>query len=146
MVGSDASASPTASVADPGTERGTGQGGDANPRYAENHAFQSTLGLSEADRARGEAEVKRVKRGLAALAEGRKSTEDSVLQALHALGYPDGSVTTSTFGPHRTSFTVALGTLCLDGSLDGEAGALVNAEVHGRYMEGTGCVKPRGGH
>ncbi|WP_242441950.1 hypothetical protein [Streptomyces sp. CB02460] len=135
-------AAPPAAPSAPGTE----QGGDANPHYAENHAFQSTLDLSEADRVRGEAEVKRVKRGLAALAEGQKSTEDSVFHALHALGYPDGSVTTSTFGPHRTSFTVTLGTLCVDGSLDGVVNGLVNAEAHGRYMEGTGCVKPRGGH
>ncbi|MFF7336226.1 hypothetical protein ACFZAT_02690 [Streptomyces sp. NPDC008163] len=122
------------------------EGGDANPHYAENHAFQSTFDLSDADRVRGEAEVKRVEQGLAALAEGRKSTEDSVFHALHALGYPDGSVTTSTFGTDRTSFTVTLGILCLDGSLDGAVNGIVNAEVHGRYMEGTGCVKPRGGH
>ncbi|MGC5410766.1 hypothetical protein ACPXCX_44775, partial [Streptomyces sp. DT225] len=112
----------------PSAPQGAPQGGDANPHYAENHAFQSTLDLSEADRARGEAEVKRVKQGLAALAEGQKSTEDSVFQALHALGYPDGSVTTSTFGTHRTSFTVSLGTLCVDGSLDGMVNGLVNAE------------------
>ncbi|WP_406284481.1 hypothetical protein [Streptomyces sp. NBC_00209] len=140
-------AEPTAGQrAEPTPGQHVEQGGDANPHYAENHAFQSTLDLSDADRARGEAEVKRVKQGLAALAEGQESTEDTVFQALHALGYPDGSVTTSTFGTHRTSFTVTLGTLCLDGSLDGVVNGLVNAEAHGRYMEGTGCVKPRGGH
>ncbi|UZK54642.1 hypothetical protein NEH16_11270 [Streptomyces drozdowiczii] len=142
LVSDGGAASPAPSASGQGVE----QGGDANPHYAENHAFQSTLDLSEADRVRGEAEVKRVKRGLAALAEGQKSTEDSVFHALHALGYPDGSVTTGTFGPHRTSFTVTLGTLCVDGSLDGVVNGLVNAEAHGRYMEGTGCVKPRGGH
>ncbi|MFC8533909.1 hypothetical protein ACFUJY_08125 [Streptomyces sp. NPDC057249] len=149
----DAAPPPASAVsvpAGPGTEPGAGpgpaQGGDANPHYAENHAFQATADLSDADRVRGEAEVKRVKRGLAALAEGRTSTEDTVFQALHALGYPDGSVTTSSFGTHRTSFTVSLGALCVHGSLDGVVNGLVNAEAHGRYMEGTGCVKPRGGH
>ncbi|MEU2025958.1 hypothetical protein ABZ565_27980 [Streptomyces sp. NPDC016469] len=138
----DAAAPRTAAASGPRDE----QDGDANPHYAENHAFQATADLSGADRARGEAEVERVKQGLAALAEGRESTEDTVFQALHALGYPDGSVTTGTFGTHRTSFTVSLGTLCVDGSLDGVVNGLVNAEAHGRYMEGTGCVKPRGGH
>lgn len=145
--GDGRSAEPSAEpTADPAASQHVEQGGDANPHYAENHAFQSTLDLSDADRARGEAEVKRVKQGLAALAEGGRSTEETVLQALHGLGYPDGSVTTSSFGTHRTSFTVTLGTLCLDGSLDGMVNGLVNAEAHGRYMEGTGCVKPRGGH
>ncbi|WP_275408442.1 hypothetical protein [Streptomyces sp. SID9727] len=40
---------------------------------------------------------------------------------------------------------MSLGTLRVDGSLDGMVNVLVNAEAHGRYMEGTGCVKPRGG-
>ncbi|OKJ02811.1 hypothetical protein AMK18_12080 [Streptomyces sp. CB01249] len=144
MVHNDGSTSPAASPSAP--DPGPQQGGDPNSHYAENHAFQSTLDLSDADRARGEAEVKRVKQGLAALAEGGRSTEETVFRALHGLGYPDGSVTTSSFGTHRTSFTVTLGTLCLDGSLDGMVNGLVNAEAHGRYMEGTGCVKPRGGH
>ncbi|MFJ7629408.1 hypothetical protein ACIQZN_23215 [Streptomyces sp. NPDC097595] len=158
VVYNDGSPSPAASASGPsgdqggdqggeqGNDQSGEQGGDANPHYAENHAFQSTLDLSDADRVRGEAEVKRVKQALAALAEGQKSTEDAVFHALHALGYPDGSVTTATFGTGRTSFTVTLGTLCLDGSLDGMVNGLVNAEAHGRYMEGTGCVKPRGGH
>ncbi|MFE7578112.1 hypothetical protein ACFU5Z_25580 [Streptomyces sp. NPDC057521] len=144
VVHDDGSTSPAASPSAP--DPGPQQGGDPNSHYAENHAFQSTLDLSDADRARGEAEVKRVKQGLAALAEGGRSTEETVFRALHGLGYPDGSVTTSSFGTHRTSFTVTLGTLCLDGSLDGMVNGLVNAEAHGRYMEGTGCVKPRGGH
>lgn len=137
-------ASPSASpYASPYDEQGPGDGA---PHYAENHAFQSTLDLSDADRARGEAEVAKVKQGLAGLAEGRESTETGVRRALTGLGYADGTIDTGSFGPHRTSFILSLGTLCVKGSLDGAVNGLVNAEAHGRYMEGTGCVKPRGGH
>lgn len=120
--------------------------GDANPHYAENHAFQSTARLTPAERTRGEGEVKKVRQGLSGLAEERRSTETTVFKALKGLGYADGTITTASFGEHRTSFTVHLGRLCLDGSLDGVANGLVNAEVHGIYLEGTGCVKPQGGH
>ncbi|THA65340.1 hypothetical protein E6P78_18455 [Streptomyces sp. A0958] len=130
-------------AASPYDEKGPG---DTSPHYAENHAFQSTFDLSDADRAKGEAEVEKVKRGLAGLAEGRKSTEATVHRALSGLGYADGAIATGTFGPHRTSFILSLGALCVRGSLDGMVNGLVNAEAHGRYMEGTGCVKPKGGH
>ncbi|WNI22754.1 hypothetical protein [Streptomyces sp. ITFR-16] len=120
--------------------------GDANPHYAENHAFQSTARLTPADRTRGAAEVKKVRQGLSALAEEGRSTEAAVFKALKGLGYADGTITTGSFGEHRTSFTVEIGRLCLDGSLDGVVNGLVNAEVHGVYLEGTGCVKPQGGH
>ncbi|MFB8084092.1 hypothetical protein [Streptomyces sp. NPDC055992] len=142
LVYDDGSGSPSSAASPQGDEAR----GDAVPRYAENHAFQSTADLSGADRVRGEAEVEKVKRGLAALAEGRKSTEAGVFKVLHGLGYPDGTVTTGSFGPHRTSFTVSLGGLCVEGSLDGVVNGLVQAEAHGLYMEGTGCVKPQGGH
>lgn len=141
--GSAATGSPSPAGPTPYGEEGPG---DANPHYAENHAFQSTARLTAADRTRGEAEVKKVRQGLSGLAEGRRSTEPTVFKALKGLGYADGTITTGTFGEHRTSFTVHLGRLCLDGSLDGVVNGLVNAEVHGIYLEGTGCVKPRGGH
>lgn len=139
----DPGSSPSPAAASPYDGEGPG---DANPHYAENHAFQSTLDLSDADRARGEAEVAKVKQGLAGTAEGRKSTEATVHRALTGLGYADEAITTGSFGPHRTSFILSLGTLCVKGSLDGMVNGLVNAEAHGRYMEGTGCVKPKGGH
>ncbi|MFH8516676.1 hypothetical protein ACH4CE_16455 [Streptomyces gelaticus] len=39
-----------------------------------------------------------------------------------------------------------LGAICVEGSLDGMVNGLVTAEAHGKYLEGTGCVKPVGGH
>ncbi|WP_326767514.1 hypothetical protein OG978_26020 [Streptomyces sp. NBC_01591] len=120
-------------------------GSDAS-KYRENHAFQSTAELTPADRAKGEAEVKKVKAGLAGIAEGRKTTEPRVRSALAGLGYDPGAITTGTFGPHRNTFVLDLGTICVEGSLDGMINGLVTAEAHGKYLEGTGCVKPAGGH
>jgi hypothetical protein len=120
-------------------------GSDAS-KYRENHAFQSTAELSPANRKRGDAEVKKVVAGLSGLAEGRRSTEPRVRTALTGLGYPPGSISTGTFGTHRTTFVLDLGRLCVEGSLDGEVNGLVTAEAHGKYLEGTGCVKPVGGH
>ncbi|MEU1369691.1 hypothetical protein ABZ454_26640 [Streptomyces sp. NPDC005803] len=120
--------------------------GDTNPHYAENHAFQSTLDLSPADRAKGDTEVARVRTGLAGIADGRKSDATRIRAALTALGYAPETITTRALPPHGVTFVLALGTICVDGSLDGTAGGRVTAEAHGRYMEGTGCVKPQGGH
>ncbi|MFB8034075.1 hypothetical protein ACFC5Z_14185 [Streptomyces sp. NPDC056004] len=120
-------------------------GSDAS-KYRENHAFQSTAELSPADRTRGDAEVEKVKAGLAGIAEGRKTTEPRIRAALTGLGYSSGAITTGTFGPHRTTFLLDLGTICVEGALDGMVNGLVTAEAHGRYLEGTGCVKPVGGH
>ncbi|MGW2178863.1 hypothetical protein ACWCXX_12390 [Streptomyces sp. NPDC001732] len=120
-------------------------GSDAS-KYRENHAFQSTAELSPADRERGEAEAKKVVAGLSGLAEGRRSTEPRIRAALTGLGYPSESVSTGTFGTHRTTFVLDLGRICVEGSLDGMVNGLVKAEAHGKYLEGTGCVKPVGGH
>ncbi|MFJ8853683.1 hypothetical protein [Streptomyces sp. NPDC102437] len=120
-------------------------GSDAS-KYRENHAFQSTAELSPADRTRGDAEVEKVKAGLAGIAEGRKTTEPRIRAALTGLGYSSGAITTGTFGPNRTTFLLDLGTICVEGALDGMVNGLVTAEAHGRYLEGTGCVKPVGGH
>ncbi|MFJ7195037.1 MULTISPECIES: hypothetical protein [unclassified Streptomyces] len=120
-------------------------GSDAS-KYWENHAFQSTAELTPADRARAEAEVKKVKAGLAGIAEGRRTTEPRIRAALTGLGYAPGTITTGTFGPHRSTFVLDLGAICVEGALDGEANGLVTAEAHGKYLEGTGCVKPVGGH
>ncbi|MCX4394266.1 hypothetical protein OG887_26390 [Streptomyces sp. NBC_00053] len=120
-------------------------GSDAS-KYRENHAFQSTAELSPADRAKGDAEVAKVKAALAGIAEGRKATEPRIRAALAGLGHSSGAITTGTFGPHRNTFVLDLGTICVEGSLDGMANGLVTAEAHGKYLEGTGCVKPVGGH
>jgi hypothetical protein len=120
-------------------------GSDAS-KYRENHAFQSTAELSPADRARGDAEVAKVKAGLAGIAEAGKNTEPRIRAALARLGYSSGAITTGTFGPHRNTFVLDLGTICVKGSLDGMVNGLVTAEAHGKYLEGTGCVKPVGGH
>lgn len=128
-----------ASHAEPGA-------GDGAPHYRENHAFRSTAELSPADRARGEAEVKKVEAGPAGIAEGRRTTGSRLREALAGLGYSPGALSTGTFGPHRTTFIVELGPICLEGALDGLVNGLVTAEAHGRYLEGTGCVKPVGGH
>ncbi|MCX4845567.1 hypothetical protein [Streptomyces sp. NBC_00893] len=120
-------------------------GSDAS-KYRENHAFQSTAELSPADRAKGDAEVAKVKAGLSGIAEGRRTTEPRVREALAGLGYSSGAISTGTFGPHRNTFVLDLGTICVEGSLDGLVNGLVTAEAHGKYLEGTGCVKPVGGH
>ncbi|WP_406454250.1 hypothetical protein OG782_24195 [Streptomyces sp. NBC_00876] len=145
---SPALGAPVGSSASPGgaTPYGEEGEGDTNPRYAENHAFQSAADLSAADRTRGEAEVRKVEQGLAGIAEGRRTTEPQVFKALRALGYGDGTITTRTFGTHRTAFTLTLDRICVDGTLDGMVNGLVEADVHGVYIEGTGCVRPEGGH
>ncbi|MFJ9678540.1 hypothetical protein ACIRP2_10835 [Streptomyces sp. NPDC101194] len=120
--------------------------GDGAPHYRENHAFQSAAELSPADRARGEAEVKKVEAGLAGIAEDRRTTEPQLHEALVGPGYGPGSISTGTFGPHRTTFIVELGPICVEGTPDGLVNGLVTAEAHGRYLEGTGCVKPVGDH
>ncbi|MFE7040875.1 hypothetical protein ACFU9X_15925 [Streptomyces atratus] len=120
--------------------------GDGAPHYRENHAFQSTAELSPADRAMGDAEVKKVETGLAGIAEGRKTTESQLHEALAGLGYGPETISTGTFGPHRNTFIIDLGPICVEGALDGMVNGLVKAEAHGRYLEGTGCVKPVGGH
>ncbi|MFE5090455.1 hypothetical protein ACFRCI_08630 [Streptomyces sp. NPDC056638] len=120
--------------------------GDGAPHYRENHAFQSTAELSPADRAKGAAEVKRVEAGLAGIAEGRRTTEAQLHAALAGLGYGHETISTGTFGPHRNTFVIDLGAICVEGALDGLVNGLVKAEAHGRYLEGTGCVKPAGGH
>ncbi|MFE7397172.1 hypothetical protein [Streptomyces sp. NPDC057557] len=120
--------------------------GDGAPHYRENHAFRSTAELSPADRAKGAAEVKRVEAGLAGIAEGRRTTEAQLHEALAGLGYGPEAISTGTFGPHRNTFIIDLGAICVEGALDGVVNGLVKAEAHGRYLEGTGCVKPAGGH
>ncbi|MFD8825660.1 hypothetical protein ACFV1C_25330 [Streptomyces sp. NPDC059605] len=143
--GSGTSGAPSAGNAGSAGADGPVDGSDAS-KYRENHAFQSTAELSPADRERGDAEVKKVVAGLSGIAEGRRSTEPRVRTALTGLGYPPGSISTGTFGTHRTTFILDLGRLCVVGSLDGEAGGVVKAEAHGKYLEGTGCVRPVGGH
>ncbi|MFD7529162.1 hypothetical protein ACFV8E_16445 [Streptomyces sp. NPDC059849] len=136
----------------PGTTGGPPVRGDASvdgsdaSKYRENHAFQSTAELSPADRAKADAEVAKVKAGLAGIAEGRRTTEPRIRAALTGLGYSSGAITTGTFGPHRNTFVLDLGAICVEGSLDGVVNGLVTAEAHGKYLEGTGCVKPVGGH
>ncbi|MFC9621554.1 hypothetical protein ACFTXM_16675 [Streptomyces sp. NPDC056930] len=120
--------------------------GDGAPHYRENHAFRSTAELSPADRAKGAAEVKRVEAGLAGIAEGRRATEAQLHEALAGLGYGPETISTGTFGPHRNTFIIDLGAICAEGALDGMVNGLVKAEAHGRYLEGTGCVEPAGGH
>ncbi|MFF9569824.1 hypothetical protein [Streptomyces sp. NPDC014685] len=144
-AGADGSGTSSAPLAGNTRSDGAVDGSDAS-KYRENHAFQSTAELSPAERERGDAEVKKVVAGLSGLAEGRRSTEPRVRTALTGLGYPPESISTGTFGPHRTTFILDLGRLCVVGSLDGEVGGLVKAEAHGKYLEGTGCVKPVGGH
>ncbi|GGV79919.1 hypothetical protein GCM10015535_17430 [Streptomyces gelaticus] len=141
--GPGASSAPPPGGASPGG--GPVDGSDAS-KYRENHAFQSTAELTPADRARGEAEVKKVKAGLAGIAEGRRTTEPRIRAALTELGYAPAAITTGTFGPHRNTFVLDLGAICVEGSLDGMVNGLVTAEAHGKYLEGTGCVKPVGGH
>ncbi|MEL5956726.1 hypothetical protein AADR41_18465 [Streptomyces sp. CLV115] len=141
-----------AADAAPGTDGGPPVRGDSSvdgsdaSKYRENHAFQSTAELSPADRAEADAEVARVKAGLAGIAESRRATEPRIRAALTGLGYSSGAVTTGTFGPHRNTFVLDLGAICVEGSLDGVVNGLVTAEAHGKYLEGTGCVKPVGGH
>ncbi|MEV6163308.1 hypothetical protein AB0L71_15505 [Streptomyces sp. NPDC052052] len=117
-------------------------------KYRENHAFQLPVELSAADRAKGDQEVKKIKAGLAGIAERRGITEPRLLKALTGLGYPREAVSTWTYGPPNkiVTFVVDIGAICVDGALDDTGSGLVTAEAHGRYLEGTGCVKPAGGH
>ncbi|MFF2852199.1 hypothetical protein ACFVT5_38685 [Streptomyces sp. NPDC058001] len=128
--------------ADPGATTGE-QGGDANPKYAENHAFRQTLPLSGDALCTAAEETRRVKKALEGLAGTREATVAQVRTALTGLGYDASAVTASSFGTGLISYVVDLRPVCVEGSL---GSTQVTAEAHGVYMEGTGCQEPAGGH
>ncbi|MDG4863034.1 hypothetical protein P8605_33340 [Streptomyces sp. T-3] len=115
-------------------------GGDGS-KYAENHAFQQTARLTGAQLCEGEANGRRIVAALRAL---DRPSPESVRRTLADLGYPAERFTIPTGATtDYVPFTVDLSGLCLDGT----AGSGVpRVEPHGRYIEGTGCEKPVGGH
>ncbi|MGW4645728.1 hypothetical protein [Kitasatospora sp. NPDC004289] len=128
----DATATPSAATG----------GGPApeNPKYAENHAFKTTLGLSATARCRGEAHAARL---VAALPrDGMAAGEASVRATVENLGYPREIVQVQLdYAPGLLALFVPGVGPCVTVRF----GPTVNAEVHGVYMEG-GCLEPKGGH
>ncbi|MFF1836071.1 hypothetical protein ACFVXE_17960 [Streptomyces sp. NPDC058231] len=121
---------------------------DLAPHYAENHAFQQPRELSPAQRADADAQAERIKAALTPVADDPHTTASGVRKVLTGLGYAARTVTTASLGV-GDSYLIDHGPICLEGvvyvSTDGRRGQ-VTAEAHGRYIEGTGCVKPEGGH
>ncbi|MGY0020687.1 hypothetical protein [Streptomyces sp. cg35] len=139
---------PSATAADCATPTASGPpaeqpsaAGDANPKYRENHAFQSTLELKGASLCTALREEERVKGALARLAGKGGVTSTQVTSALTKLGYAPDKVSTTGSGG-LVAYVVDLSPVCVEGSV----GDVVNVETHGVYIEGTGCVKPQGGH
>ncbi|MFI6879079.1 hypothetical protein ACIBL6_37135 [Streptomyces sp. NPDC050400] len=115
--------------------------GDGNPKYAENHAFQvptRLTGQAVCDAAEAE---QRVRKALSPYARDRGVTGGQVRTALRELGYRADQVTVTGAAGYVT-YLVDLGPVCVEGSVSGT----VDVETHGVYAEGTGCVKPQGGH
>ncbi|WP_338703078.1 hypothetical protein V2W30_37600 [Streptomyces sp. Q6] len=116
------------------------EAGDANPKYEENHAFQSTADLSGQAVCDAAEAKERVEKALAPYARRRDVTDRQVTAALADAGYEKVTVR-GTRG--FVSFVVDRSpAFCLDGSL----GGMLRLETHGAYLEGTGCEKPQGGH
>ncbi|MFJ6567805.1 hypothetical protein ACIQNU_10305 [Streptomyces sp. NPDC091292] len=137
----------SASTAAPDSGATTGeQGGDANPKYAENHAYRQTLPLSGDALCTAAEETRRVKKALGALAGTEKATVAQVRTALKGLGFDASTVTVNSYGSGLVSYVVDLRPVCVEGSLNTATRASVTAEAHGVYMEGTGCQEPEGGH
>ncbi|MEV0493091.1 hypothetical protein [Streptomyces atratus] len=122
---------------------------DGAPHYKENHAFQQARELSPAERAEADARAARIKEALTPAAQDPHTTESGVRKVLARLGYASGAITTSSWG-HDHTYLIDNGAICLEGvvyvAVDGTGRGQVTAEAHGRYIEGTGCVKPEGGH
>lgn len=122
---------------------------DGAPHYKENHAFQQARELSPAERAEADARAARIKEALTPAAQDPHTTESRIRKVLTGLGYASGVITTSSWG-HDNAYLIDNGPICLEGvvyvSVDGAGHGQVTAEAHGRYIEGTGCVKPEGGH
>ncbi|MFJ8044271.1 hypothetical protein ACIRBX_27580 [Kitasatospora sp. NPDC096147] len=121
---------------------GTMGGGPAeNPKYAENHAFKSTVPLTEKARCRGEGHAARL--AAAALPkDGAAAGAASVLATLDSLGYPKENVEL------RVDTAPGLAAVLVPGvgpCVTVRFGPKPTTEVHGVYQEG-GCVEPRGGH
>ncbi|WP_327352098.1 hypothetical protein [Streptomyces sp. NBC_01304] len=115
--------------------------GSDGTKYAENHGFQRPSRLTGAQLCEGEANSRRIVAALRAL---DRPSPESVRRTLADLGYPAERLTIPTgAATDYVPFTLDLSGLCLDGV----AGSGVpRAEPHGRYIEGTGCEKPVGGH
>ncbi|MFI0238544.1 hypothetical protein [Streptomyces sp. NPDC016845] len=140
-VGSaDAGCAAAAAASSAPAEQPTVTGDDAS-KYLENHAFQSTVRLKGAALCTAARQEERVKGALARFAGRDDVTQGQVRAALTRLGYATGKVSTSGDGAIVT-YIVDLAPVCVEGSVAG----VVNVETHGVYIEGTGCVKPRGGH
>ncbi|MFI7005122.1 hypothetical protein [Streptomyces sp. NPDC050145] len=118
-----------------------GSGGDANPKYGENHAFQRPVELKGADLCAAASEQERVRGALTRFAGHRDVGADRVRSALEKLGYQPSEITVAG-SDALVTYIVDLTPVCVEGSV----GDLLRVETHGVYMEGTGCVKPEGGH
>ncbi|MFB7223702.1 hypothetical protein [Streptomyces sp. NPDC056227] len=122
---------------------------DGAPHYKENHAFQQARELSPAERAEGDTRAARIKEALTPAAQDPHTTDSGVREILTELGYASRAITTSSWG-HDHRYLIDNGPICLEGmvygAVDGASRGQVTAEAHGRYIEGTGCVKPEGGH
>ncbi|MEV5608972.1 hypothetical protein [Streptomyces sp. NPDC052225] len=128
------SARPTARASQPA------DAGDANPKYGENHLFQSTAALTGRAVCDAADAEERVRKALAPYAERRDVTGAQVSAALADAGYKKVTVSGAN---GFVGFVVDAGpAYCLDGSV----GGTVSVESHGVYLEGTGCEKPQGGH
>ncbi|MFG2563007.1 hypothetical protein [Streptomyces sp. NPDC048496] len=122
---------------------------DGAPHYKENHAFQQARELSPAERAVADARAARIKEALTPAAQDPHTTESGIRKVLTGLGYASGAITTGSWG-HDNAYLIDNGPICLEGvvyvAVEGASRGQVTAEAHGRYIEGTGCVKPEGGH
>ncbi|RSS68679.1 hypothetical protein [Streptomyces sp. WAC06614] len=111
-------------------------------KYAENHAFKTTVRLTPDRACTGSAHAERIRQALTGSGTQLPTDEAALARTLQALGYPtrSGEVYRSG-GALGFAFAVPGTGPCVTGTL----GTPVKVESHGPYVEG-GCQEPRGGH
>ncbi len=124
------------------TPSGTGSPDPEAAKYAENHAYLTTVRMTPEAECRGGAHAKRIAAALTQRAAKAPLGADAVSDVLAGLGYPGRE--------HLVEGSAgALGfTFMLPGvgpCITGKVGPPVVVEAHGVYVEG-GCNRPRGGH
>ncbi|MFW6691911.1 hypothetical protein [Streptomyces sp. MAR4 CNX-425] len=115
-----------------------------NPKYAENHAYKQTTDVSPDELCRGEAHAALISAALDGADPADLKDEKRIRLVLEDLGYDPGTVTAQQAGASAVAWDVMVAGAgpCISGNT-GWPGEI---DVHGVYMEGTGCTEPAGGH
>ncbi len=115
-----------------------------NPKYAENHAYKQTTDVSAGELCRGEAHAARIAAALDDADPADVKDERGIRRVLEDLGYTPDTVNARQAGATGVGWDVLVDGAgpCISGNTDRPG----EIDVHGVYMEGTGCTEPAGGH